>query len=130
MKSLTDVHRTEFAHALQEWQYTPVEDLHLDDFYHRAESQTRHLESGRSQALELLLTLRKVLLDLEQKLEIQVTWTPESEEWRETEAYLNMRTYQRVLNMLEGHVVACLFELTKANQSGTGESNASHQTQI
>jgi hypothetical protein len=130
MKLLTDVHRTEFACASQEWQYTPVEDLRLNNFYHRAKSQTRHLESGQSQALKLLLTLRKALLDLEQKLEIQVTWTPESEEWQETEAYLIMRTYQRAINTLEGHVVVRLFELMKANHSGTDESNASHLNQI
>jgi hypothetical protein len=79
------------------------------------------METGCSQALELLLTLRKGLMDLKQKLEIQVTWTPQSEEWQETEKYLNMRTYQRALDTLEGLVVARLFELMKANQSGTGK---------
>ncbi|KAF8572998.1 hypothetical protein K439DRAFT_1564199, partial [Ramaria rubella] len=78
------------------------------------------------QALELLLTLRTALLQLEQKLEIQITWTPDSPEWKEMQKYLQARTYRRTLNILEGLVVVRLFELTKVNQSGTGYKLCTH----
>jgi hypothetical protein len=75
---------------------------------------------GHSQALELLVMLRTALIGLEQKLQIQCTWTPDCLEWKETERYLNMRIYQCALDNLESLVVAQLFELTKLNQSSTG----------
>ncbi|KAF8580082.1 hypothetical protein K439DRAFT_1620080 [Ramaria rubella] len=122
LSTLIKLHKAEadFSQITHEWQLVPVEELQLHDYYHHAERSTCNLKMGRTQALELLLTLRQALLDLERKLEIQKTWTPDSEEWKTTERYLNMRTYQRALDTLEGLVVARLFELTKVNQSGTG----------
>ena len=66
------------------------------------------------------MTLQKAVRDFETKLHIHHTWTPDSCEWKDTEHYLNIRTYQCVLDNLESLVVARLFELTKMNQSQTG----------
>ncbi|KAF8573586.1 hypothetical protein K439DRAFT_1665734 [Ramaria rubella] len=97
---------TDFSRVSQQWELVPVEELRLDNYYRRAEKHMRHLETGRSQALELLLTLRKALFDLEHKLGIYETWMPACQEWQETEKYMNMRTYQRALDTLESLVVA------------------------
>ncbi|KAF8587248.1 hypothetical protein K439DRAFT_854298 [Ramaria rubella] len=110
--------KTDFSRVSQQWELVPVEELRLDNYYRRTEKHTCPLETGRSQALELLLTLRKALFDLEHKLGIHETWTPACQDWQETEKYMNMRTYQRALDTLESLVVARLFELTKLNQSG------------
>lgn len=42
-------------------------------------------------------------------------------DWWATAKHLAMREYQLALDKLEGLVVGRLFELTKLNQSGTGE---------
>ncbi|KAF8577527.1 hypothetical protein K439DRAFT_1533176 [Ramaria rubella] len=112
--------------ADQQWELVPVEELRLDNYYHHAEKHTRHLETGHSQALELLLTLRKALFDLEHKLGIYETWMPACQGWQETEKYMNMHTYQRALDTLESLVVARLCELTKLNQSGIGYKLCAH----
>ncbi|KAF8584065.1 hypothetical protein K439DRAFT_1170405 [Ramaria rubella] len=101
LETLMKLHKAEgdFVRMSTLWQNTPIEELQLQNYYSRADRHTRHLESGRSQALELLLTLRTALLQLEQKLEIQITWTPDSPEWKETQKYLQARTYWRALSV-------------------------------
>ncbi|KAF8478345.1 hypothetical protein JB92DRAFT_2768666, partial [Gautieria morchelliformis] len=115
-----------FSQVCDVWLTTSAEELGLPSYYGRAERLTRHMETGRRQALEILVTLRTTLMQLEQKLNIAETWTPNSVEWQETECYLNIRTYQRRVDVLEGLVVARLFELTKLNQSGTGYKLRTH----
>lgn len=58
---------------------------------------------------------------LELKLDISERWQPESGEWQCTGRLVAMRKYQRVLDVLEGLIVARMFELTKMNRSQTGE---------
>ncbi|KAF8574808.1 hypothetical protein K439DRAFT_1624058 [Ramaria rubella] len=114
LETLMKLHKAEgdFVRMSTLWQNTPIEELQLQNYYSRADRHMCHLESA--------------LLQLEQKLEIQITWTPDSPEWKEMQKYLQARTYQRTLNILKGLVVARLFELTKVNQSGTGYKLCTH----
>jgi hypothetical protein len=57
---------------------------------------------------------------MERQLEIPVRWTPDCEEWKSTQQLLDLRSYNRALDHLEGLIVSRLFELTKMNMSGTG----------
>jgi hypothetical protein len=57
---------------------------------------------------------------LELKLDITQRWEPEGEEWQQTGRLVAMRKYQRTLDVLEGLIVARMFELTKMNRSQTG----------
>jgi hypothetical protein len=57
---------------------------------------------------------------LELKLDITQRWEPEGEEWQRTGRLVAMRKYQRALDVLEGLIVARMFELTKMNRSQTG----------
>lgn len=58
--------------------------------------------------------------DLEVRLQIDVRWDRESEEWKATTVLLTRRRYQRCLDELEGLIVSRMFELTKMNMSQTG----------
>ena len=58
--------------------------------------------------------------DLEAKLGLTVSWTPRDSKYQETLRYLRKRELHRALDRLQGLVVQRLFELSKANMSGTG----------
>jgi hypothetical protein len=58
---------------------------------------------------------------LELKLDITQRWKSEGEEWQRTGRLVAMRKYQRALDVLEGLIVARMFELTKMNRSQTGK---------
>ena len=53
--------------------------------------------------------------------DIDIRWTPKSDEWQHTVEYLAIRDYQKALYKLEGLVVQRLFELAKMGLSGTGK---------
>jgi hypothetical protein len=95
-------------------------DLQGTGGYSRAAASSRKLETARTRGLDTLLTLQKAVQDLEAKLEIDQQWEPHSLEWIETQNMIDMQKYRRALDHLEGLVVARLFELMKAHQSGTG----------
>lgn len=59
--------------------------------------------------------------DIEQRLGIQDRWTAIHPEYQNTLDYINNRKFIRAVEKLEGLVVQRLFELSKANLSGTGE---------
>ena len=61
--------------------------------------------------------------DLEIRLGVFVRWTPESPEWVAAIKALKELQYQEALDTVERVVVEQLFEMTKANQSGTGKSS-------
>ena len=86
---------------------------------HRHTTLRLHTHQG---GLDSVLMLQKVVHDFETKLDIHQTWTPDSHKWKDTEHYLNIRTYQCALDNLEGLIMAQLFELTKMNQSQTSLS--------
>ena len=53
-------------------------------------------------------------------MSIQHRWEPGCSEWKEAAEKVVMRRYQRCIYILEGLVVARMFELTKMNMSQTG----------
>jgi hypothetical protein len=58
---------------------------------------------------------------LEVQMDLSVCWVNGSPECLEAAKLLYMRKYQRALDVLEGLVVARVFELTKMNRSQTGK---------
>jgi hypothetical protein len=57
---------------------------------------------------------------LERKMNTRERWRPGSLEWEAAAAKVVMWRYQRCIDILEGLVVARMFELTKMNMSQTG----------
>jgi hypothetical protein len=56
-------------------------------------------------------------------MDVSERWTPRSPECQEAAKLLHMRKYQRALDVLEGLVVACVFELSKMNRSQSSKSS-------
>ena len=81
-------------------------------------------ETARRHAIELNIRRVKAVQVLELRLNIAIRWEPGTTEWEATALKVKMRRYQRSIDILEGLVVARMFELTKMNMSQTGESNA------
>ncbi|KAF8592485.1 hypothetical protein K439DRAFT_1610280 [Ramaria rubella] len=96
-----------WAQASSQWLGADLSDIQGPGAYQRVAAKT-------------LLTLQKAVQDLEMKLEIEVRWVPTSPEWIATQSLIDTCKYRHALDHLEGLVVAQLFELTKAHQSGTG----------
>jgi hypothetical protein len=59
--------------------------------------------------------------ELEEALEIEERWTTTSPKWTATVNEIKQRKYQLALDALELLIVERIFELTKMNQSQTGE---------
>ena len=83
---------------------------------------TQVRETERRHALEDRDKILVTVQDLEKKLGIKDRWRPGSVKWSTAADLVGKRTYQRCLDNLEGLIVARMFELTKMNQSQTGES--------
>jgi hypothetical protein len=83
---------------------------------------TTSVESARRHALELQKRDLTAVQILEDKLNIAHRWERGSFEWQAAAEKVMMRTYQRCVDILEGLVVARMFELTKMNRSQTGTS--------
>lgn len=60
--------------------------------------------------------------ELERRLGIEVPWKEGDEQWCQTADMVNKRRYHRCLDKLEQLVVSRMFELSRMNRSGTGES--------
>lgn len=88
----------------------------------RRRDTTQTTESARRHALENRDKDLATVQILERKLEISHRWEPASTEWQATAQLVVMRKYQRALDVLEGLIVARMFELTKMNRSQTGKS--------
>ncbi|KAF7965149.1 hypothetical protein HWV62_45386 [Athelia sp. TMB] len=84
------------------------------------------IEAARRKLLATYEKDLKIVLDLEEKLNIDARWTPQSEEWARAGNMVAMRRYQRALDKLEGLIVARMFELTKMNMSQTGYKMRKH----
>ncbi|KAG1844376.1 hypothetical protein F4604DRAFT_1884456 [Suillus subluteus] len=66
---------------------------------------------------------------LECKLKVVKRWAPEDVEWQVVGRLVANRKYQCAPDRLEGLIIACIFELTRMNQAGTGDSMyPPHQT--
>jgi hypothetical protein len=81
---------------------------------------TASMETARRHALELQKRDLLAVQQLENKLNIAQRWEPGSFEWQAAAEKVLMRTYQRCIDVLEGLIVARMFELTKMNRSQTG----------
>lgn len=86
----------------------------------RRRDTTRTTETARRHAIETHDRDLRAVQALELKLEIPRHWTSEDAEWQEAGRLVAMCKYQRALDVLEGLIVARMFELTKMNQSQTG----------
>ncbi|KAI0060325.1 hypothetical protein BV25DRAFT_1783310, partial [Artomyces pyxidatus] len=67
--------------------------------------------------------------DLERRLGINERWTPETPEYARVHKYVQRRTFYQAVDELEGLVVQRLFELSKANISGTAYKLRKHISQ-
>jgi hypothetical protein len=86
---------------------------------HDVTSTTRN-ETAWRHAIENYDKDLKVVQELEVKLGITRRWVPDDHEWRDAGRLVANRKLQRVLDNLEGLVVARIFELSKMNRAGTG----------
>ncbi|KAF7367088.1 hypothetical protein MSAN_00968300 [Mycena sanguinolenta] len=94
--------------------------------YEEGAAETRHLETQRRHALEVFSKTLAAVQDLEVRLGVEKRWEPEDAEWVAAPTMVVNRRYQRVLDELEGLVVARMFELSKAHMSDTGYKLRKH----
>jgi hypothetical protein len=66
------------------------------------------------------MTANENTLRLEEELNIETWWTPNSPQYREALILMNERKYRQSLDSLELLIVQRLFELTKLGQNGIG----------
>lgn len=83
--------------------------------------KTRRLETQRRNATHAMNVAIQAVNDLELKLDVEDTWTPEHPQYQETLRYMRMRRFHRALDTLQRLVVQRLLEMTKANASGMSE---------
>jgi hypothetical protein len=95
------------------WSVLTEKNISQRDMTASAETARRHaLESQKHNLIAVQL--------LENKLNIAQRWERGSFEWQAAAEKVSMRTYQRCIDILEGLIVARMFELTKMNRSQTG----------
>ena len=83
-------------------------------------SHTQKAETARRHAIEKYEKNLKLIQELEVKLHVESHWRPGDPDWQDAARLVMQREYCRVLDCLEGLVVARLFELSKMNRAGTG----------
>ncbi|KAI0818788.1 hypothetical protein BC629DRAFT_1588119 [Irpex lacteus] len=84
----------------------------------RNESATRRLETQRRNATHAMTVAIQAVNDLELKLDVAETWTPQHPQYQETLRYMHARQFHRALDKIQQLVVQRLLEMTKANASG------------
>ena len=77
-------------------------------------------ETARRHAIEVNIRRIKAVQVLEIRLNITTGWEPGTTEWDAAALKVKMRRYQWSIDILEGLIVAHMFELTKINMSQTG----------
>jgi hypothetical protein len=82
----------------------------------KAEVARRHGKEKMDKDLE-------IVQELEDRLEISDRWTVDSPQWAPTVLELKKQKYRQALDAMELLIVERIFELTKMNQSQTGESS-------
>jgi hypothetical protein len=85
-----------------------------------AKDNTRVIETRRRHAIENRDKDLATVQALEMRMGVTERWIRGSAESHEAARLLHMRKYQRALDVLEGLVVARVFELNKMNRSQTG----------
>jgi hypothetical protein len=112
--SLTDTRRTVAAAAYAWSVLTPATVEKRDT--------TAAKETARRHAIEVNIRRINSVQVIEIRLNITTRWEPGTTEWEAAALKVKMRRYQRSIDVLEGLVVARMFELTKMNMSQTGMS--------
>jgi hypothetical protein len=112
-RSLLTIYRHTLAAAVLTWSNLTNANINQRDTTASAETARRH-------ALEVQKRDLVSVQVLEKKLNIAQRWERGSFEWQAAAAKVLMRTYQRCIDVLEGLIVARMFELTKMNRSQTG----------
>ncbi|KAJ6569171.1 hypothetical protein B0H19DRAFT_1209333 [Mycena capillaripes] len=97
-----------------------------DASYADAAASTRKIETQRRHALELQAKALAVVQDLEMQMEIEARWVEGDEKWTAAAEMVYRQHYQRVLDHLEGLVMARMFELAKCHMAGTGYALRQH----
>ena len=112
---LLTFHRRTLAAAVLTWSNLTEANITQRDMTASAETARRH-------ALEVQKRDLVAVQLLENRLNIVQRWDRGSFEWQAAAEKVVMRTYQRCLDVLEGLIVARMFELTKMNRSQTSMS--------
>ncbi|TFY75474.1 hypothetical protein EWM64_g8539 [Hericium alpestre] len=82
--------------------------------------RTARLEASRRNTLVQLEVAQCAVADLEFKIGVRNTWTPEDAQYKEALNYLCKRELHKALNKVQHLVVQRLFEMSKANIAGMG----------
>ena len=88
------------------------------------------LARAKTMALNCLTRAEDHVKDLEQQLNITKPWTSDSPGYIQTALFIQQCKYLKAVDNLERLVVQRLFELTKMNLSGTGESHSERDANI
>ncbi|KAF8507268.1 hypothetical protein JB92DRAFT_2793630 [Gautieria morchelliformis] len=112
----SDIARGQYVTVLTKMQLAK----HMFDATCQFTPPTSRVRAIRQQAWEAYEFLQKEVMSIEETLDIAERWTPGCHEWEVAMSYNKIREYQLAVDKLEGLVVQRLFELTKANLSGTG----------
>ncbi|KAI0040590.1 hypothetical protein FA95DRAFT_1502613 [Auriscalpium vulgare] len=83
-------------------------------------------EAERRAAVAKLSLAQNVVADLERRLGLPEPWTAETPEYQRNLGILQRTQFDKAVDHLEGLVVQRLFELAKANISGTGYKMRKH----
>jgi hypothetical protein len=86
-----------------------------------SQSKSKNQELQRRTAVQKVELHLNAVSDLERWLGLEERWTAVHPEYQKTVNYINNRKFICAVEKLEGLVVQRLFELSKANLSGTGE---------
>jgi hypothetical protein len=100
--------------------YTPADFAHHGQLDPRATANATAMEAERRSAFQKVQLHLNAVEDLERKLGVTERWTPARPEFQTAVAYVRNRRFIRAVEVLKGLVVQRLFELSKANLSGTG----------
>ncbi|KZP04358.1 hypothetical protein FIBSPDRAFT_1054731 [Athelia psychrophila] len=87
---------------------------------------TNIIETRCQHAIENHQTAAMHVHDLELRMGIQIWWAADSVEYAETGQMVTMRSYQHAMDVLEGLVVARLFNLASMNRAGMGYKQRKH----
>jgi hypothetical protein len=101
--------------------YEPADFVMTGNLSQDAQTVSKSHESQRKAAYRKVEFHMNAVEDLERRLGIQDRWTPGHAKYQKTWQYIHNPDFMRVVERLEGLVVQRLFELSKANLSGTGE---------
>ena len=117
--------RTSFVSAAEEWRTLTPADMLRNAFVDQDDRQTRKNETGRVRALrsrgfDTVLVLQQAARDFEDKLNIADRWSSSHPAFIKAAQSADEIALDRAIDVLEGLVIARLFELAKMNKAGLG----------